>query len=257
MTSRVRDLPAAERSAWWLALGAIFAGGLSGALIARERRSAARERRSAASELLAATRERRAVARALQRERRRVAAEVHDLVMQDLSLALANARSLSDDPAETTRAGLVVSAGERALAGARVVVGDLTEQSEPDSEPIARAVEASVQAAARGAQLRFDAGGVPRSARPDRLTREALVHIAREAVTNASKHAETNAIEVSLQYDGSWRLRVRDEGAGFDSTRTGNGFGLRSMRAHVQALGGSLHVRSAAEGGTTVEAVLP
>lgn len=226
-------------------------------------------------------RERRAVARALEQERRRVAAEVHDLVMQDLSLALANARTLAEDLAGTARADLVVSAGERALAGARLVVGGLTE---PDGratqstwgtrstwgrdhrrpivpvgegEPIARAVEASVQAAARGARLSFNADGVPGSAQVDRQTREALVHVAREAVTNATKHAGAHAIEVSLQYDGSWRLTVHNEGAGFDSADTANGFGLRSMEAHVQALGGSLRVRSAVEEGTTVEAVLP
>jgi signal transduction histidine kinase len=248
MTNRVGNWPAAEHPVRWLALGAVFAGGLLSALAAGPLSAvAARKRRAAA-------RERQAITRALEQERRRVAAEVHDLVMQDLSLALANARSLADDPAETARASLVVSAGERALAGARVVVSSLTE---PDCEPIARAIEASVQAAARGARLKFDAGGVPGSAWPDRQTRAALVHVAREAVTNASKHAGTSAIEVSVQYDGSWRLTVRDEGAGFDSARTGNGFGLRSMRAHVQALGGSLHVRSANAEGTTVEAVLP
>ncbi len=242
MTSEVRDRPvaeqsgnrpAAEQSARWLALGAALARGLLNPLGERQRR---------------------AVALALEQERRRVAAEVHDLVMQDLSLALANARTLAEDLAGTARASLVVSAGERALAGARLVVSGLTE---PAHEPIARAIEASVQAAARGARLTFDAEGVPGSARPDRQTHEALVHVAREAVTNASKHAGANAIEVSLQYDGSWRLIVRDEGAGFDSARTGNGFGLRSMRAHVHALGGVLHVRSATEEGTTVEAVLP
>jgi signal transduction histidine kinase len=198
-------------------------------------------------------RERRAVARALEQERRRVAADVHDLVMQDLALALANARTLEQDLAGTSRASLVVSAGERALAGARAVVGGLTE---PEHEPISRTIEASVQAAARGAPLRFDANGVPGSARADRQTRAALMHVAREAVTNATKHAGANAIEVSLQYDGNWRLTVRDEGTGFQRTHRGNGFGLRSMRAHVHALGGSLQVRSAEEG-TTVEAVLP
>jgi len=242
MTDEVTDRPAAEQqSARRFGLGTALGRGLRGPLGGRERR---------------------AVTRALQDERRRVAAEVHDLVMQDLSLALANARTLADDLAGTARARLVVSAGERALAGARAVLSGL---SEPEAQaPIASAIEASVQAAARGTRLTFDADGVPGSARPDRQTREALVHVAREAVTNASKHAGANAIEVSLQYDGSWkpsgrwRLTVRDEGAGFDSAaREGNGFGLRSMRAQVQALGGVLRVRSAAEEGTTVEAVLP
>ena len=213
-------------------------------------------------------------ARALTQERRRVAAEVHDLIMQDLSLALGNARALADDPSASPNTSLVVSAGERALAGARTVVGDLTRESAPvflarsirrdsptpipqDSEPIVRAIEASVQAAARSTNLIFDAAGVPGSARADEPTRAALLHIAREAVTNATKHARANAIEVTLQYNGSWRLTVRDEGDGFDAESANNGFGLTSMRAHVQALGGVLNLTSAADEGTTVEVVLP
>lgn len=197
--------------------------------------------------------------RALAHERRRVAADVHDLVMQDLSLALANARTLAHEHSQEPRASLVVNASERALAGARVLVSGLSEDPghARDCEPIVRAIQASAQAAARSTPLLFDADGVPGSARPDRPTREALVHIAREAVTNATKHARPNAIEVTLQYTGQWRLRVRNEGDPFDAAAGSPNFGLTSMRAHAQALGGVLRVSSAAEQGTTVEVVLP
>ena len=56
---------------------------------------------------------------ALAQERGRIAADVHDLVMQDLAFALAAARTLADDPALAQRALAVVEASERALAGAR------------------------------------------------------------------------------------------------------------------------------------------
>ncbi|HEV3070698.1 MAG TPA: ATP-binding protein [Solirubrobacteraceae bacterium] len=224
---------ASEPSAWWIALGGVLAGCLLSAAVNRR------------------------AARALARERRRVATDVHDLVMQDLSLALANARTLAHEHAQTPRAQLVVTASERALAGARVVIGGLTEGPATVSEPIVRAIQASAQAAARSTPLIFKAEGVPGFARPDRPTREALVHIAREAVTNATKHASANAIEVSLQYTGQWHLTVRDKGNGFDAEDGANSFGLTSMRAHVQELGGVLHISSAAEKGTTVKVVLP
>jgi signal transduction histidine kinase len=200
------------------------------------------------------SRERRATARALAQERRRMAADVHDLIMQDLAFALAHARALAEDPAQSPRAGTVVAAGERALAAARQVVDGLANR---DSQPIVQSVESATRAAARHARLSFDADGVPASMQPDRPTRDALVHIAREAVTNATKHADANTIDVVLEYVDEWRLRVRDQGCGFDAARVGGGFGLESMRAHALALGGSLQVRSAAREGTTVEAVLP
>jgi signal transduction histidine kinase len=225
--------PAVATSSWWIALGGVLAGCLL--------RSGAQRR----------------AAQALTHERRRVAADVHDLVMQDLSLALANARALAGDHGDTPWAEQVVSAGERALTGARSLVSDLAKDPTRDSEPIVRAIEASAQAAARSTPLVFDADGVPRSARPDRPTREALVHIAREAVTNAIKHAGSSAIEVSLHYTGQWHLTVRDEGHGFDAANGSGSFGLNSMRTQVQELGGVLHIASAAQEGTTVKVVLP
>ncbi len=199
-----------------------------------------------------------AATRLLAHERWQMATDVHDLIMQDLSLALANARALSDDPTSALRAGIVVGALERALAGARDVLGGL---SEHDTRPIALTVEASVRAAARHTPLRFDAARVPSSAQPDQHTRAALVHIAREAVTNAVKHARPNAIDVVLEHAGQWRLTVHDDGGGFEeapvATPAVGGFGLLSMRESAHALGGAVHVGSATGAGTTVEAVLP
>jgi signal transduction histidine kinase len=204
------------------------------------------------------------VADVLRRERQRIAADVHDLVMQDLAFALASARGLADDPAHAPHASAIVAAGERALSGARSLVGELLDRE--DRKPVVSAVRDSAYAAARRTPLRFDAGGVPAGGEPDRPTLDTLVHIAREAVTNAVKHARPSSIEVSLEHDGDeWWLRVRDDGRGFDADALGGadapngeqGFGLQSMRRHAQALGGSLRVSSSPESGTTVEVILP
>jgi signal transduction histidine kinase len=200
------------------------------------------------------SRERRAIADALAWERRRMAADVHDLIMQDLSFALASARTLVDDPTRAPQANTVVTAGERALAGARDVVSGLTER---DSQPIVQTIEASVRAAARRTPLTFDAEDVPAATPLDQPTRDALQHIARETVTNAVKHARAHAIEVILEHADEWRLTVRDDGLGFDANRIGEGFGLASMHRQAHALGGTLNVRSAAGRGTVVEARLP
>lgn len=197
--------------------------------------------------------ERDATALVLADERRRIAADIHDLIMQDLSFALATARTLVNDPALAPRAGVVVAAGERALAGAREVVSDLGAQRDT---PVVEALERSVRVAARNASLTFDAERVPAHTHADRPTRDALVHIGREAVTNAVKHAYRNPVAVVLEYVDGWRLTVRDEGPGFDADRARGGFGLESMRAHARALGGSLRVTSTVEG-TRVEAALP
>ena len=203
---------------------------------------------------------------ALARERRRIAAEIHDLVMQDLAFALATARGLADDPAHALHASAVVAAGERALTGARDIVGGLLGR---DRTPVVEAVRDSAHAAARHVPLSFDCNGVPAADQPDQATLDTLVHVVREAVTNAIKHAAPAAIEVVLEHADEWRLQVRDDGRGFDASAIpggfdlqggadpAGGFGLRSMNRHAQALGGSLRLRSAPAGGTTVEVILP
>jgi signal transduction histidine kinase len=195
-----------------------------------------------------------AVADLLAHERRRMAADVHDLIMQDLALGLATARMLADDPAQAVHAGIVVAACERALAAAREMIDGLLSEEE---RPVVDAVGASARAAARLVPLRFCAEGVPTGLQPDQPTLDAVVHVAREAVTNAVKHAEPSAVEVVLEHRERWRLLVHDDGCGFDSAGARRGFGLNSMSAHTSALGGLLRVTSMVGAGTTVEAILP
>jgi signal transduction histidine kinase len=184
-----------------------------------------------------------------------MAADVHDLIMQDLSFALASARALADDPSCASQASIVVAAGERALAGARDVVGGLVSQ---DRKPVVETVEAAVRKAARSVPLTFDAEDVSASTQPDQLTFDTLVHVGREAVTNAIKHADPLLVEVHLAHAEEWRLQVRDNGHGFDPAGSAGGFGLGSMRQQAEALGGSLRVTSSIGAESTiVEAILP
>jgi signal transduction histidine kinase len=192
-----------------------------------------------------------AIASAVDQERRRIAADVHDLVMQDLALALAGARMLADD---TPTARTVGAAGERPPASPRDLVGGL---SISRSEPIARALTASAEQAARAVPITVRAQDVPTLPQPDAQTFATLVHVAREAVTNAVKHGRPTSIEVVLECPEQWRLRIRDDGCGFDAEDDAQGFGLQSMRRQAHALGGRLRVTSEARTGTTVEALLP
>jgi signal transduction histidine kinase len=191
---------------------------------------------------------------ALAQERMRIAADIHDLLMQDLALALANARTLAADPARGPEAAAMVAAAERALASARAMVDDLAGR---DREPVIEALAASARTAARRVPLTFSAAGVEAEAQPDAETLETLVHVAREAVTNAVKHAHPASIEVVLEHDDEWRLLVTDDGDGFTEGAGDAGFGLRSMRRQARALGGTLRILSTAGAGTTVEVLLP
>jgi len=89
-----------------------------------------------------------------------------------------------------------------------------------------------------------------------------LLRIAQEAVTNALKHAGARMIRVELAVeDRKLRLRVKDDGRGFEPSRAfsviGGHFGILGMRERAERLGGELDLSSQLGLGTQVEVTVP
>jgi signal transduction histidine kinase len=186
-------------------------------------------------------------------ERRRLARELHDGLAQELAFIATQSRFLSrrvNKPADVEQ---LVVAAERALDESRSAISALTR---PLDEPLDAALaQAAEDVAGRvGVRLKLDlAEGVevPPS------TREALVRIVREAVSNTARHGKANVVTVQLLNSDGVRLRVGDDGIGFDpSERDGRGFGLTSMTERARALGGELSISSTPGAGTQIEVVL-
>jgi signal transduction histidine kinase len=85
-----------------------------------------------------------------------------------------------------------------------------------------------------------------------------LYRVVQESLTNAAKHARASRVTVGLATEnGVVRLRVRDDGAGFDPAsarrlvQEGH-FGLAGMRERVEMVGGQLHIDSSPGQGTTI-----
>jgi signal transduction histidine kinase len=74
-----------------------------------------------------------------------------------------------------------------------------------------------------------------------------------EALQNVAKYADASRATVRLVgNDGVLRFEVRDDGAGFDPSSTSFGSGLQGMADRLDAVRGSLQVRSAPGEGTTI-----
>jgi signal transduction histidine kinase len=113
---------------------------------------------------------------------------------------------------------------------------------------------------------------VRRMSRPPRLTVELSVRgnlivlpadvrltayrIVQEALTNVVRHSGAGRAEVNVDLDAhALRIAIADNGKGVDSTN--EGFGLTGLRERVEAVGGSLRVGPAEQGGALVAAELP
>jgi len=81
--------------------------------------------------------------------------------------------------------------------------------------------------------------------------------IALEALHNAARHAGARRIVLGLAPAGGrrWRLSVEDDGVGLPTARATRGLGLTSMRRRARELGAELELESSAAGGTRVALV--
>ncbi len=187
-------------------------------------------------------------------ERRRIARELHDGLAQELAFLAAQGRSLSRRP-DSVEIKYVAAAAERALDESRRAIALLTH---PPDEPLDLALVQTVEelVSRAGTRAQFD---VERGIEVSGQTREALLRIVREAVTNAHRHGRAGLISVELENSNGVRLRITDDGLGFDPAELNNepGFGLGTMRTRARAIGGELRIRRRPQGGTEIEVTIP
>jgi len=75
----------------------------------------------------------------------------------------------------------------------------------------------------------------------------------REAMHNISRHAGPGDVDIHVeQSDGGIRIRIRDEGRGFDASTVPYGHGVQGMQERLAGIGGRASVQSEPGKGTTV-----
>ncbi|HET7899557.1 MAG TPA: PspC domain-containing protein [Candidatus Nanopelagicales bacterium] len=183
-------------------------------------------------------------ARIRSEERAEVAAQVHDSVLQTLTLI----QRASHDPDEVVR---LARTEERALRSWLYAPS-----GDPDATFVA-ALEREIADVEASYPCQVDFVHVGDVARDDRV--DSLVAAAREAVVNAAKHAGGSVSVYAECTDDQVEVFVRDRGQGFDVDAVPEDrLGLReSVHARMGRVGGSVRVRSAAGEGTEVALTLP
>lgn len=228
--------------------------------------TAVRRRRETADELalrgLELEEERELFAQlAVRNERARIAAELHDIIGHSLSVMVVQAAAGQRLVQQDARAGEEVLAviAESARQG-RADLGRLVELlggqevAGPDltliDEMVARAARTGLRVTCR---FEGDRDGVPAP-----LAGVAF-SVVREALTNALRHAPGSTVRVVLHGEGrSLAVRVdNDASTATSEAIVGTGLGLRGLSARVEEAGGRFSAGSTADGGWTVEALLP
>jgi len=198
---------------------------------------------------------RRRIVTAADETRRRIERDLHDGTQQRLvSLGLAARTAETDVTAgrDDLRAEL-----SRIAAGLADAVTELQEFSRGihPATLSERGLGPALRTLARRSAVPVDLD-VSTNARCPEPVEIAAYYVASEALANAMKHAQASHVEISLAAsDASLLLSVRDDGiGGADPAR---GSGLTGLADRVEALGGSIHVRSTAGTGTHITVDLP
>jgi signal transduction histidine kinase len=193
-------------------------------------------------------------------ERRRIARDLHDGVVQDLaglSFNLAATAERSRAGGDLAAAQELGNGAEQARQGVRALRSLLVEIYPPSLRQAGLAAALADllgPVASRGIETRLEvAAGLQLSAEDEEL----FFRVAQEAVRNAVAHAEPHRIEVTVaERDGEVALEVADDGVGFDpdsEDAAGEGhFGLSMLRDLARDAGARFTVDSSPDAGTRV-----
>jgi two-component system NarL family sensor kinase len=257
-----RAVADAARETWWsfapAALGALAL--LQAVQVPFAWRLARRLRRAQEAE----ARLLQAAVDASQAERRRIARDVHDGVVQDLTgltfgLDAARLGGVDDDASGViarTAAGL-----RRCVSELRRLLVDLNPPPLPEGglEPALSVLAEGLRREGRQVTMRIDTGdgALPRPAAA------LLYRCALEAVRNVSAHSGAQQVQIGLVADGGTAtLTVADDGVGFDEVRLASRsaaghLGMRAMEDLLAESGGSLIATSTPGSGTRLTATVP
>ncbi|MBO9319785.1 MAG: sensor histidine kinase, partial [Chloroflexus sp.] len=200
---------------------------------------------------------------AIQEERNRLARDLHDTIKQQLfsiNVAAATAQSLLHHNPEAIVQHIqhVRDLSQAAMAEMKALLTQLRPQPLATVgliEAIRDQLEALRFRAEVTTELHYDV--LPDEGRLPLGAQETIFRVVQEALSNVARHARARHTQVALTCEttnGSEVLRVciTDDGQGFDPATTPSGMGLTNMRTRIEAIGGTLVVRSTPNTGTTV-----
>jgi signal transduction histidine kinase len=198
-----------------------------------------------------------------QRERRRIAIELHDRIGQALALAQIKLTSVRGDLAGALRAAVdgAVELLEQAIADQHTLLFDLSPPILYDlglkealdwlAEDVEKRHGVHIEVVDDGADKPLDDAG-----------KAVVFRAVRELIMNVLKHANAPATASLRRVDNHLEIDVEDHGVGFDPDAptdrpSGGGFGLLSVREQIAGLGGTLTIKSAPRQGTRVTVRVP
>ena len=206
----------------------------------------------------------KAILEAEEKERRRIAQDLHDGVGQLLSAAKLNLSNL--DSKITTQ----TEEQKLAIQNALSLVDDSVKEVRAVSHNmmpntliklgLASAVREFITKLGKAPTLKVDLEIVGLDTRLDNQVETVLYRVIQEIVNNIIKHAKASQISMQLiRHETELNIMIEDNGVGFDTNQLDDfeGIGLKGIKTRIEFLNGSVHFDSSIGRGTTVIIDIP
>ncbi|WP_185154350.1 PAS domain-containing protein [Fulvivirga sp. M361] len=198
------------------------------------------------------------------KERKRIAKELHDSLGQKLTTASLNLNSLKNDLTNESKGIKKLLTGLTSLNSAIKDSRDIAHNLMPRSIEhfgYVPAVQSMIAEIDSVSNIKFDFYDNLKGDRLDEKTAVHLYRITQEAINNILKYSKATTVTIQLmKYENDLVLTIEDDGTGFDVAATMEGednFGLRNMRNRVTSISGSFHLDSSPDSGTIITVELP
>jgi len=194
--------------------------------------------------------------RTLQRERLRIARDLHDEVGAGLGTIALLGEFIEQHP--TTSDGQEVrQMALQTIDSLRDVVWFIDPTFDQMSDLVTR-LQATAKARLLGLELNFQQTGNFKTTKLVLSFRRNVLPLFKEALHNIVKHARATRVEVQVRQEGNeFHLSISDNGSGFDPGQPVDGNGLKNMRRRARDMKGRLQILASPSGGTTVRLTAP
>jgi two-component system, NarL family, sensor histidine kinase UhpB len=196
----------------------------------------------------------------LERERTRVARELHDTIGGDLAASVALFKFYFENPAERGRREEVLhniyEVLQASLANLRGMLRTLRSREVGPAGLVGDLTEmANAYQRFHGLDVLLRVNGDEKEL--TRIQQEVVFQVVREALSNVRRHSQSGTCQVTCNFaDQPFVIEIRDWGVGMVD-QNGDGFGLIGMRERAAGIGGRMEVASTPGRGTTLLLIGP
>ncbi len=196
-----------------------------------------------------------------ERERKRIASDLHDDIGSLLSALKLNVQFLEDSESNEKQKAFLEKTRIKLESGIDQVRRISHDMYPPALQKFGlwEALKEFLHTIDQTKSVRTSIAGVPDHLRLNPDIELAIYRVMQELATNSLRHSEASALEVKIEHAGkTMYIHFTDNGKGMNEQEMKSGLGFMNMRSRIEAINGQIHFNSKPEKGThtTIELTL-